>query len=74
MLNPGIVRTDAEGIPTERPSGMAVYVQVPFCPERCDYCAIPVSVSQSRIGDYLEALAQEVNRIRPLVEKLWKEW
>jgi oxygen-independent coproporphyrinogen-3 oxidase len=53
-------------IPTERPQGTAVYVQVPFCPERCDYCAIPVSVSQARVGDYLEALAREVSRIRTL--------
>lgn len=66
MLNPGLVRTDEEGIPTERPSGTAVYVQVPFCPERCDYCSIPVSVSPSRIGDYLDALDREVSRVRPL--------
>ena len=66
MGNSGRIRTDAYMIPTERPQGTAVYVQVPFCPERCDFCSIPVSVSQSRIGDYLEALAREVIRIRPL--------
>jgi len=65
MGNSGRIRTDAYIIPTERPQGTAVYVQVPFCPERCDYCAIPVSVSQARVGDYLEALAREVSRIRP---------
>jgi len=46
--------------------GVAVYVQVPFCPDRCDYCAIPVSVSTALIPRYLEALSMEVRRILPL--------
>lgn len=65
MVNSRRIRTDTYMIPTERPQGTAVYVAVPFCPERCDYCAIPVSVSQTKVGDYLEALAREVSRIRP---------
>jgi oxygen-independent coproporphyrinogen-3 oxidase len=46
--------------------GVAVYVQVPFCPDRCDYCAIPVSVSTALLPRYLEALSMEVRRILPL--------
>ncbi len=46
--------------------GVAVYVQVPFCPDRCDYCAIPVSVSTALIPRYLEALSMEVRRLLPL--------
>ncbi len=48
----------------DRPSGKAVYVQVPFCPERCDYCAIPVTVSEGLLPDYLDALEYEVKRVR----------
>lgn len=49
----------------ERPTGTAVYVQVPFCPERCEYCSIPVSTSHLQLDGYLEALEREVSRILP---------
>jgi oxygen-independent coproporphyrinogen-3 oxidase len=42
-----------------------VYVQIPFCPERCDYCSIPVSVNPSLVSDYLSSLEKEVARILP---------
>ncbi len=60
-------RTDSGETRTLRPPGTAVYVQVPFCPERCDYCSIPVSASRSLTGDYLDALAREVDRVRPFL-------
>jgi oxygen-independent coproporphyrinogen-3 oxidase len=52
---------------TLNPSGFAppVYIQVPFCPERCDYCSIPVSVNPSMVSDYLTALEKEVARVLP---------
>ena len=52
------------------PKGMGVYVQIPFCPDRCDYCAVPVSVSTALLPRYLEALAMEAGRVAGLFGKV----
>ena len=62
-------RTNEKSEGMEIPSGTGVYIQVPFCPERCDYCAIPVSSSQSMVKDYLDALERELARVRPYLSK-----
>ena len=41
--------TDAAGI----------YVHLPYCRSRCEYCAFVVSTDDSTRGEYLEALARE---------------
>ena len=51
------------------PLGTGVYVQVPFCPDRCDYCAVPVSVSTAILPRYLEALALEAKKVQGLFEE-----
>ncbi len=48
------------------PTGTGVYVQVPFCPDRCDYCSIPVSVSTAILPRYLEALSVEARKVAGL--------
>ncbi|MHB1934429.1 MAG: coproporphyrinogen-III oxidase family protein [Leptospirillum sp.] len=40
-----------------------LYVQVPFCPERCDYCSIPVSLRPDLANGYVEALFLEKERL-----------
>ena len=40
-----------------------LYVQVPFCPERCDYCSIPVSLRPDLATGYVEALFREKERL-----------
>ena len=62
-------RTNEKSEGMEIPSGTVVYIQVPFCPERCDYCAIPVSSSQSMVKDYLDALERELARVRLYLSK-----
>lgn len=44
---------------------LPLYIQVPFCPERCDYCSIPVSIRMDEAGGYIEALSLELSRIVP---------
>lgn len=46
----------------------SLYVQVPFCPERCDYCSIPVSVRPDRADGYVRALSIEKERIRSRID------
>lgn len=40
-----------------------LYVQVPFCPERCDYCSIPVSLRPDLASGYVEALFLEKEQL-----------
>ncbi len=40
-----------------------LYVQIPFCPERCDYCSIPVSLRPDRASSYVQALFREKKRL-----------
>jgi oxygen-independent coproporphyrinogen-3 oxidase len=47
---------------------LPLYVQVPFCPERCDYCSIPVSTRMDEAGGYIDALSLELARISPYLE------
>lgn len=49
--------------------GYGYYVQVPFCIERCDYCSIPVSARPDKAASYIEALAQETERISSRFER-----
>ena len=42
---------------------LPLYVQVPFCPERCDYCSIPVSTRMDEAATYLDALSVELSRV-----------
>ena len=40
-----------------------VYVHIPFCSTRCDYCAFATWTDRPHlIGDYLDALALEIRR------------
>ena len=40
-----------------------VYVHLPYCASRCGYCAFAVTTDGSTRGDYLEALAREIDLV-----------
>ena len=63
------IRKESREVREAVPPGTGVYVQVPFCPDRCDYCAVPVSVSTAILPRYLEALALEAKKVRGLFEE-----
>jgi putative oxygen-independent coproporphyrinogen III oxidase len=49
--------------PDERPLG--VYVHVPFCSVRCDYCAFATWTDKAELmGDYVDAVILEIERSR----------
>ena len=50
----------------------SIYVSIPFCPHRCEYCSFVAYTSQkflSLIPDYLVKLAQEITDISNTVKK-----
>lgn len=45
---------------------LAVYVDIPFCPSRCDYCSFySEKAEDSAVESYLEALLTEIEQISP---------
>jgi len=45
------------------PDAFGVYVHIPFCSHRCDYCAFATWTDRGHlVGDYLDALAAEIDR------------
>ena len=45
------------------PGPFGVYIHIPFCRHRCDYCAFATWTDRDHvIGDYLDALRDDINR------------
>lgn len=44
------------------PLGHSLYINIPFCPSRCDYCSYPTIVhyDEERLDDYLKFLKYEI--------------
>ena len=56
-----------------KPNDCGLYVSIPFCPTRCDYCSF-VSYSNARlfslIPDYLEKLMRDIRETGEMIKKL----
>lgn len=52
-----------------------LYIHVPFCPSRCNYCSFPSAVIKNNginLSAYVECLVQEINDTLALVKKQGK--
>lgn len=50
----------------------SVYISIPFCPSRCNYCSFyscDINKNHSLVAPYLNALAQELERFVPILLK-----
>ncbi len=53
--------------------GQDLFVSIPFCPTKCDYCSFitaPITSTQSYIESYVESLVRETESIKPLLTNL----
>ncbi|MGL5439305.1 MAG: coproporphyrinogen dehydrogenase HemZ [Filifactoraceae bacterium] len=51
--------------------GLGIYVGIPFCPSRCNYCSFyssDINKSKKYIKPYLEALLKEVDLVLPYIK------
>lgn len=58
-----VLRAENEILALSRPDSCSVYVSIPFCPTRCDYCSfVSQTVTQAAklIPAYVEKLAEEL--------------
>ena len=52
------------------PEDLNIYVGIPFCPSRCEYCSFvssDISYHMGRLGSYLDALEKEIKMCAPLI-------
>lgn len=61
-----LVRAVENGYPLLKKDGLSIYVSVPFCPSRCDYCSfasLPIDRWRGEVGDYVTRGAAELREI-----------
>ncbi|MDE7082358.1 MAG: coproporphyrinogen dehydrogenase HemZ [Clostridia bacterium] len=53
--------------------GQDLYVSLPFCPTKCDYCSFitaPVEKTKIYVEDYINCLIKEINSVKPYLKNL----
>lgn len=61
-----LVKAVANGYPLLRPTGLSIYISVPFCPSRCDYCSfasLPLARWQGKVDSYVRQGAAELSEL-----------
>lgn len=67
------LQTEDRLLALSRPDSFSLYVSIPFCPTRCDYCSfVSQTVVQAKklIPTYVEQLCQEIVHTGELVHRL----
>lgn len=66
-------RSEREIIARSTPDSFSLYISVPFCPSRCNYCSfVSHSVEQAKklIPKYVELLCEEIKQTAEMVKKI----
>lgn len=53
--------------------GQDLYVSIPFCPTKCDYCSFitaPIEKTRNFIDNYVDCVVKELYSIKPLLKNL----
>lgn len=56
-----------------RKGGQDLYISLPFCPTKCDYCSFitaPIDKTRAYVEKYINCLIKEINSIKPLIKNL----
>ena len=73
LLN--IVRCERKYLPTvsEARQKISIYLGIPFCPTKCDYCAFasyPLEQYKEYLDDFLTALSYEIEHLGQVIKQL----
>lgn len=55
------------------PKGEDLFVSIPFCPTKCEYCSFitaPISSTKSLVDGYIDCLVREIESVKPLISNL----
>lgn len=53
--------------------GQDLFVSIPFCPTKCEYCSFitaPVSATEGYLDGYIDCLVREIESVKPLLTNL----
>ena len=56
-------------VQSAREGGKSLYVSLPFCPTKCDYCSFitaPIDKTRQYLVSYVDCLCREINSVKPL--------
>ena len=54
-----------------RQGGKSLYVSLPFCPTKCDYCSFitaPIDKTRQYVQSYIDCLVREIESVKPFIE------
>lgn len=57
----------------EKKGGQDVFISIPFCPTKCEYCSFitaPISSTEKFVNDYLKSLSAEINSLPQIIKNL----
>lgn len=57
----------------ENGGGQDLFVSIPFCPTKCEYCSFitaPVQTTKGYLEDYIGCLVREIEEIKPILTNL----
>ena len=57
----------------EKGGGQDLFVSIPFCPTKCDYCSFitaPVESTKGYLEQYIDSLVREIESVKPLLTNL----
>ncbi len=53
--------------------GQDLYVSLPFCPSKCDYCSFitaPIENTRKFVGEYVNCIVKELYSVKPFIDNL----
>lgn len=53
--------------------GKSLYVSIPFCPTKCDYCSFitaPIEKTKQYVQNYIECLVKEIQSVKPITGEI----
>lgn len=57
----------------DKKGGTDLFVSLPFCPTKCEYCSFitaPIAATRRFMGEYLSCLEREIHSVRALIHNL----
>ena len=57
----------------DKKGGQDLFVSIPFCPTKCDYCSFitaPITATKNYVDSYIDCLVREIEAVKPLLTNL----
>ncbi len=68
-----VLQTQKAIVSNNKCSGVDLFISLPFCPTKCEYCSFitaPIASTKQYVGAYIESLVKEIQSVKPLLSKV----